>query len=471
MKNRLIFTMIIFSLIVQVILNFAAWSAESPVTVVWTTVGSYSEGISSLSIYQTTDGTYVLLAGTDSNDVLQITNNDQVWSNLGSNLGGIIALSPDYSSDQTIFAASWNAGYVHKSTDCGVSWSSIDNELPFDAWWSLAISPDYTVDQTLFIGGNSGIHKSTDAGLSWIPSQQGLTDYAINAVEISPDYASDKTLFAGGNNRGVFNSTDGGMNWQSANQGLPDSPRYIGPSVTALAISPAFANDRTIFASVFSQGTYRSTDAGASWQQIYPRDASAIGISPAFKQDQTLFLSTYTGTPHLITMSRDGGQTWDTFDTTQFEPSYYVASILVSKKFAEDDMIFCAGDIGVWKGIISVTPSTTTVPPVLVTITEFIAVPGDRCVSIQWGTASELDNAGYNIYRSDKENGGYLKINTALISAQGSPTQGASYEFIDKDVKNRKTYYYRLEDVDLNGTSTMHGPVSATPRLIYVIGK
>ena len=60
---------------------------------------------------------------------------------------------------------------------------------------------------------------------------------------------------------------------------------------------------------------------------------------------------------------------------------------------------------------------------------------------------------------------------TSLIPAQGSSTQGASYEFIDNDVKNRKTYYYKLEDIDLNGNSTMHGPVSATPRLIYGMGK
>jgi hypothetical protein len=31
--------------------------------------------------------------------------------------------------------------------------------------------------------------------------------------------------------------------------------------------------------------------------------------------------------------------------------------------------------------------------------------------------------------------------------------------------------YYKLEDIDLNGTSTMHGPVSAKPSRIYGIGK
>ena len=170
---------------------------------------------------------------------------------------------------------------------------------------------------------------------------------------------------------------------------------------------------------------------------------------------------------------------------------YYIGSIIVSNRFTEDHMIFCAGDNGVWKGIIEVTGTTTTVSPTttvpatttissnttttapatLVTLIDFKAISGNRMVIFTWSTESEIDNAGFNLYRSESENGEYKKINDSLIPAEGSYIQGASYKFIDKDVKNRKTYYYKLEDIDLNGKSTMHGPVSATPRLIYGIGK
>jgi hypothetical protein len=90
-------------------------------------------------------------------------------------------------------------------------------------------------------------------------------------------------------------------------------------------------------------------------------------------------------------------------------------------------------------------------------------------IILSWSTVSEIDTAGFNLYRTESEDGKYIKINDALIPAQGSSTQGASYEFIDTDVKNRKTYYYKLEDRDLNGTSTIHGPVSAMPRWILGI--
>jgi hypothetical protein len=119
----------------------------------------------------------------------------------------------------------------------------------------------------------------------------------------------------------------------------------------------------------------------------------------------------------------------------------------------------------------TVPTTTTTALPTLVSLIEFNAIPGNSTVNLVWSTESEIDNAGFNIYRAESEDGEYVKINDFMIPAQGSSTEGAFYEFIDKDVRNRKTYYYKLEDIDLNGNSTMHDPVSARPRLIFGIFK
>ncbi len=104
----------------------------------------------------------------------------------------------------------------------------------------------------------------------------------------------------------------------------------------------------------------------------------------------------------------------------------------------------------------------------LIALSSLEAIPANGAVALQWSTESEIENAGFNIYRS--LNGEeYEQINNGLIPAEGSPTEGTTYELMDTGVQNRKTYHYKLEDVDLNGTTTMHGPVSATPRLIYGI--
>ncbi|MCF6155447.1 MAG: hypothetical protein E3K36_09375 [Candidatus Brocadia sp.] len=78
-------------------------------------------------------------------------------------------------------------------------------------------------------------------------------------------------------------------------------------------------------------------------------------------------------------------------------------------------------------------------------------------VVITWKTATEIDNAGFNLYRARSKDGHYKKINDFLIPAQGNATSGASYSHVDTPPA-KGTYYYKLEDVDYNGLSTMHGP-------------
>jgi hypothetical protein len=106
-----------------------------------------------------------------------------------------------------------------------------------------------------------------------------------------------------------------------------------------------------------------------------------------------------------------------------------------------------------------------------ITLSQFKAIPGNGQVVITWKTETETDNAGFNLYRSEKKETGYVKINDALIPATASATQAASYQFIDTPLKNRKVYYYILEDVDLSGTATKHGPVKSIPRFIHGMKK
>jgi hypothetical protein len=128
--------------------------------------------------------------------------------------------------------------------------------------------------------------------------------------------------------------------------------------------------------------------------------------------------------------------------------------------------IYAVGDGG-----ILLHANIETQVPTSIELSSFNATPESRKIILRWTTETEVDNAGFNIYRAASEDGTYTKINASLIPVQGSPTQGASYEFTDADVKNRKMYYYKLEDIDLNGKTTMHGPVKATPRMIYGVGK
>ena len=104
--------------------------------------------------------------------------------------------------------------------------------------------------------------------------------------------------------------------------------------------------------------------------------------------------------------------------------------------------------------------------PTLINLSSFTAVARTGKVILVWSTESEISNAGFNLYRSRTRDGGYIKINDTLIPATGSPLQGAAYEFIDNSITAWRPYFYKLEDIDMNGTETVHGPVFVWPRMI-----
>ena len=98
--------------------------------------------------------------------------------------------------------------------------------------------------------------------------------------------------------------------------------------------------------------------------------------------------------------------------------------------------------------------------PTAITLSSFTANKKGKEIIIKWETGTEIDNIGFNIFRSESANGEFIRINTKLIPAKGSATKGASYKFMDGKIKPGKTYYYKLEDIDRDSTNTFHGPKS-----------
>lgn len=101
--------------------------------------------------------------------------------------------------------------------------------------------------------------------------------------------------------------------------------------------------------------------------------------------------------------------------------------------------------------------------PTAVDLASFTAVPHSGAIDLSWETVSEADNLGFNLYRSASPGGPRIRLNEALIPSQlppGSPL-GATYTFVDETALPGITYYYWLEDLDIYGLKTEHGPVSA----------
>ncbi len=104
-----------------------------------------------------------------------------------------------------------------------------------------------------------------------------------------------------------------------------------------------------------------------------------------------------------------------------------------------------------------------TITPTAVRMKWLTAKPAGNTIQVRWQTASEDKNLGFNIYRSTTYKGKRTKINAELIPSLVHPGSltGARYSFIDSKIKMNQVYYYWLEDVDIYGNPTLHGPVKA----------
>jgi len=89
---------------------------------------------------------------------------------------------------------------------------------------------------------------------------------------------------------------------------------------------------------------------------------------------------------------------------------------------------------------------------------------GARRVMLTWKTGGEAHNLGFNVYR--EQGGNRVRMNSSVIAGSALLMSGAlpkhagrSYVWIDPSAGGLSASYW-LEDIDVNGTRTMHGPVS-----------
>ena len=73
-------------------------------------------------------------------------------------------------------------------------------------------------------------------------------------------------------------------------------------------------------------------------------------------------------------------------------------------------------------------------------------------VILSWLTASEYNNAGFNIYRKSTGNSDdWDLINLKLIAGQGNTSEETEYQYIDNDISCGDTVEYKLESLSFTG--------------------
>jgi hypothetical protein len=83
-------------------------------------------------------------------------------------------------------------------------------------------------------------------------------------------------------------------------------------------------------------------------------------------------------------------------------------------------------------------------------------------VRISWSTETEINTAGFNIYRGESPEGPFdTKINEQLIPPSPDPMTGGQYSYVDHSARIGKLYYYQLEEIERNGAQTKLGVTEA----------
>ena len=109
-----------------------------------------------------------------------------------------------------------------------------------------------------------------------------------------------------------------------------------------------------------------------------------------------------------------------------------------------------------------------------VQLSKFRAELSDAGIVLKWATESELDNAGFYIYRSETKDGEFKVVNPTMIQGAGTTSERNEYTWTDTTAKPNTVYYYRIKDVSHAGvreqlaTVRLRGLVSARGKLTTI---
>ncbi len=237
-----------------------------------------------------------------------------------------------------IYAAGFNGLYI--SLSFGRGWSRL-TDTPITPFQAVAPCPLWGSCHAVMAGTRQGVLGTPDDNWqpwAWLP---GPSPVAAKSVSASHAYDTDSTLFAG-TNFGVFRSTDRGLSWQRMTGADAPGYPYAFPTVR---VSPAYATDRTIFATVADLARpratlYKSTDRGVTWTMLPSvTESGVLALSPAYGVDHTLFMANDT----TLRKSTDGGQTWSSFAMVTPAVGFYASDLKVSPAYATDRTLFATG--------------------------------------------------------------------------------------------------------------------------------
>lgn len=182
-----------------------------------------------------------IVAGGINSGVLRSSNGGVTWSSINNNLPTTNIQSVSIVSNK-IFAGTDQIG-IYRSTNSGANWYSVNDGIS-----SFDVTDILVHGENIFVGTKRGLYKSSDNGNDWSIVTLGLiTRQVINDLSIS-----NNDIYAVGLHD-IYKSTNDGLNWVSLNEGFP------------LFSNRVIAKDNYLLSSGELSDLYRSSNGGANW--------------------------------------------------------------------------------------------------------------------------------------------------------------------------------------------------------------
>ena len=449
------------------------------------------------------------LASGASSTLLRTTNSGDSWTPVTGFPTGITFYSVRFGTDNIAYLSGSN-GYYFKSTDAGASWTELSTHFTTSSINDVSFADNST---GYIVGINGFIAKSTDGGHSWTQQTSTFTGEINEVIAPSPNVA-----VAGCDGGVVLRTTNGGTLWEQIATGITgtnsdilaidfinDSTGYVaayngitaastdgGATWTIRGSVPAgnpwdmdMADDKFGWIAATGERIIRTSDGGYSWETQYTGGGlgtygisfidRAVGVAGG--TGGNTFYTTNGGNNWYAAVTPPGNTVWGihiaespvygTVALTACASGYsYISKdggmnwTLEPRQTINTFSDICMTDaahawiVGNSGGIVAYfEPSNVPVE-----MNSFTASVNGNNVTLNWITATELNNKGFEIQRLDMkevERTGTESWNKiGFVDGKGTLSESVSYVYNDRNLEPGH-YSYRLKQIDLDGTTKL----------------